>query len=268
MREIERIRQLLDSHGIRPNRALGQNFLTDEDTLERIADLARVDGCAVLEIGPGLGSLTERLLRRATRVEAVEKDAVLADILRERFPGTQPGITAADILRTDPGRLLPRPWHAVGNLPYYITTDIAERMLCFSPESATFLVQKEAAERFFAGPGDRVYGPLSVLTACVSRPERGFDVPACMFYPQPEVESTVIRLAPAGDVPGTDDPAGFLRFLKQCFRMRRKTLANNLKGTAGAAEAMEAAGVDGGIRAEALPPESLLALYLEARKIR
>ncbi len=268
MREIDRIRQLLESRGIRPNRALGQNFLTDEDTLERIADFARVEGCAVLEIGPGLGSLTERLLRRAARMEAVEKDAALAELLRDRFPDGALGITAADILRTDPGRLLPRPWHAVGNLPYYITTDIAERMLCFSPESATFLVQKEAAERFFAGPGDRVYGPLSVLAACVSRPERGFDVPACMFWPQPEVESTVIRLAPPAGAPGTDDPAGFLRFLKQCFRMRRKTLLNNLKGTEGAAEALEAAEIDGGIRAEALPPERLLALYREAARRR
>ncbi len=268
MREIDLVRQLLTEHGIRPNRALGQNFLTDEDTLERIAAFARVDGAAVLEIGPGLGSLTERLLARASRLETVEKDAVLAGILRERFPGEAPGITSGDILRTDPDRLLPRPYHVVGNLPYYITTDIAERMLCVLPESLTFLVQKEAAERFFAGPGDRVYGPLSVLTACLSRPEHGFDVPADRFFPQPDVESAVVRLAVDGASPAAEDPAGFLRFLKSCFRMRRKTLANNLKGTAGGTEALGAAGIDGSLRAEALPPDRLLALWLEARKLR
>ena len=194
-------------------------------------------------------------------MEAVEKDAVLAGILRERFPAAALGVTAGDVLRTDPDGLLPRPYHAVGNLPYYITTDIAERTLCFAPESATFLVQKEAAERFFARPGDRVYGPLSVLAACVGRPERGFDVPADRFWPQPEVESTVVRIDladPPGRVP---DGAAFLRFLKTCFRMRRKTLANNLKGIAGAAEALDAAGIDGRVRAEALSPEELLALY-------
>lgn len=268
MREIDLVRQLLAEHGIRPNRALGQNFLTDEDTLDRIAEFARADGAVVLEIGPGLGSLTARLLGRASRVETVEKDAVLAGILRERFPGEAPGITVGDILRTDPDRLLPRPYHVAGNLPYYITTDIAERMLCFLPESLTFLVQKEAAERFFAGPGDRVYGPLSVLTACVSRPERGFAVPADRFFPQPDVESVTVRLVPDAASPAAEDPAGFLRFLKLCFRMRRKTLANNLKGIAGGAEALGSAGIDGGLRAEALPPERLLSLWLGFRGSR
>mgnify|MGYP000772155080 FL=1 len=176
------VRRALYAAHLRPNRALGQNFCTDGARLAAMADAAAADGLPVLEIGPGLGALTEPLLLRAPRVVAVEKDAALCAALRARLCAHERAgrlaLYAADILRFDvPGAMDGAPFAAAGNLPYYITTPIAEYLLPLLPSSLTLMVQREAGERFFAGPGARVYGPLSVLTQLYYEPERLMDVP-------------------------------------------------------------------------------------------
>ena len=261
MMETERLKQILNQYGLKPNKALGQNFLVDAEALNAIADGAKIEGAQVLEIGPGLGALTERLLQRAARVEAVEKDARLAEILRERYPDERLTVHTMDVLQVRPEQFFDGPWHAVGNLPYYITTPIAEKMLCFLPESMTYLVQKEAADRFFAQPGDRIYGPLPALSQVFYRPERCLFVGRGSFYPQPEVDSAVVHLE-RREAPEGLTPAAFFGFLNRAFAMRRKTLQNNLKGTPGLFEALETLSIDPGVRAETLPPETLFRLCL------
>ncbi len=226
------VRRALYAAHLRPNRALGQNFCTDGARLAAMADAAAADGLPVLEIGPGLGALTEPLLLRAPRVVAVEKDAALCAALRARLCAHERAgrlaLYAADILRFDvPGAMDGAPFAAAGNLPYYITTPIAEYLLPLLPSSLTLMVQREAGERFFAGPGARVYGPLSVLTQLYYEPERLMDVPRGCFYPQPEVDSLVVRLARRRGAP-PEAPQRVLAFCRRAFSMRRKTLLNNL----------------------------------------
>ena len=281
------VRRALYAAHLRPNRALGQNFCTDGARLAAMADAAAADGLPVLEIGPGLGALTEPLLLRAPRVVAVEKDAALCAALRARLCAHERAgrlaLYAADILRFDvPGAMDGAPFAAAGNLPYYITTPIAEYLLPLLPSSLTLMVQREAGERFFAGPGARVYGPLSVLTQLYYEPERLMDVPRGCFYPQPEVDSLVVRLARRRGAP-PEAPQRVLAFCRRAFSMRRKTLLNNLlpagrpapQGKSGgcaaagddaramqaaAAAALAALRLRSDVRAEALAPEDLLAL--------
>lgn len=263
MMNTEELRNTLSRYGLTPNRALGQNFLVDADTLAAIAEAAEICTLPVLEIGPGLGALTSELVSRAPRVVAVEKDARLSEILPELVPEENLTVINGDILKTDiPSVMGGERFDAVGNLPYYITTPIAEKILCLAPRSATFLVQKEAAERFTAGPGARVYGPLAVLSGTCYRPEIVFDVPRNCFYPAPEVDSALVHLAPREGTEGIDN-ARFLGFLNRAFAMRRKTLSNNFRGEKGFVNAAEACGIDPGARAEAVKAETLYALYRE-----
>ena len=272
--DIRALKELLAQHNIRPNKALGQNFFIDAPRLCQIADAARVEGENVLEIGPGPGALTEQLIPRAKRVVAVEKDAVMAALLTERFPDAENlTVITGDALRFSPDEVFQgAPFRVVGNLPYYITTPIAERYLLLLPKSLTFMLQREAAERFFARPNDRVYGPLAVLTAVLYRTERIMNIPRDCYYPQPEVDSAVIRLERRADGPESaapsdaEDARSFFAFLNTCFHMRRKTLINNLIGYPAPREALEALGLPPAVRAEALPPETLLALYRLLRK--
>jgi 16S rRNA (adenine1518-N6/adenine1519-N6)-dimethyltransferase len=245
--------------GFVPNKALGQNFLTDELVIRSILDAADCEGKIVLEIGPGTGALTQGLLERAKRVSAVEKDGRLCVLLTERF-GERLTLLHADFLEADIESLVEdRSWHAVGNLPYYATTPIVLKLLSLLPESMTLMVQKEAAERFFAEPGDRVYGPLSVMTRCFYTAKPVLNVPRSCFSPAPEVDSTVIRLE-RNDIQ-EQDPAAYLAFLKQAFSMRRKTLYNSLMRDIRLPDALLACQVPQDARAEALPAKTLLRLY-------
>ncbi len=242
-----------------PNRALGQNFLVDEGAIAAILDAAHIDGAAVLEVGPGTGALTDGLIERAARLVAVEKDGRLVGLLCERFGGRLT-LVHADVLDVDlPALMEQAPFHAVGNLPYYATTPIVLRLLTLLPASMTLMVQREAAERFFAEPGGRVYGPVAVLTRCFYRADTVFEVPRTSFSPLPEVESVVVRLE---RLPGAgDDAAAFLIFLKRAFAMRRKTLANSLRRDARLPAALMRLALSPDVRAEAIAPEALLALY-------
>lgn len=185
----------------------------------------------VIEIGPGRGALTEKLIERATRVIAIEVDPLLADYLRSRFAGVPNlEIVQADVLETDLCR-----WGRAtiaGNLPYYITSPIIEKVLALqdAPCRAVFLIQKEVAERLTAQPGTRDYGFLTVHTALRADVSLLFEVKPGAFHPPPKVDSAVVRLDPRARALelGVPDTRAFADFLGRCFRQKRKTLRNNL----------------------------------------
>ncbi len=242
-------------------RRLGQHFLTRRSYLDRIAAAACPERePLIIEIGAGRGSLTEFLLERAERVIAIEIDPALAGRLRERFSG-EPRLTIvpADVLETDLAQWGPAA--VAGNLPYYITSPILERIFALGGmlRRAVVLVQLEVARRLAARPGTRDYGFLTVETLAFTTPELLFRVPAAAFSPPPKVDSAVVRLTP--HPPLVVDPAGFLEFAGRAFRHKRKTLRNNLAPFYGrhVDEWPEA-----GLRAEQLALEDLMRLYRAA----
>jgi 16S rRNA (adenine1518-N6/adenine1519-N6)-dimethyltransferase len=211
-------------------RRLGQHFLTRSSILESIAAAVCPEpGGTVIEIGPGRGALTSHLLARASRVVAIEIDPVLVQYLQAKFrdePKLE--IVEGDILKADMSRWTPAA--VAGNLPYYITSPILERVLSLSGQwpRAVFLVQKEVAERLAASPGSRDYGFLSVQTQFYAEVELLMTVPPAAFRPPPKVDSAVVRLTPRDQV--RSNARAFLGFASQCFRHKRKTLRNNLLG--------------------------------------
>ncbi len=261
------IRERLNAFGLTPNRALGQNFLADEGALNTLLDAMRVENLPVLEIGPGLGALTQGLLSRASRVVAVEKDAAMVRVLEKTLNCDALTLIEGDILRVDFSELHAKlgggEFVVAGNLPYYITTPIVLLLLsCGLPiQSMTLMLQQEAALRFFAQPGERVYGPLTVAAACAYTAGQVMTLPPSAYYPQPDVHSAVVRLSRRG----APVPNGFVGFLQGVFAMRRKTLLNNLLAMGYARGAVQqtlaSLSLPAGIRAEALPPETLLRLY-------
>ena len=261
----ERIRTVFSEHGRRINPALGQNFCVEGALLSAAAARVCLPDLPVLEIGPGLGALTEELLPRAGRVVAVEKDAFLAGLLPQLLPDTRLQVVTGDILRADvPALMGDSPYVVAGNLPYYITTPIVERFLPLLPERMLFMVQKEAAARFFAAPGERVYGAVSVLSQVYYRPEPLFSVPRHCYYPQPEVDSAVVLLtkkAPA-DLAALPAPDALLRFVRTALAMRRKTLVNNFPRDGRVAALLPAQGIPENVRAETLSPQTLAQLCL------
>jgi 16S rRNA (adenine1518-N6/adenine1519-N6)-dimethyltransferase len=241
-------------------RRLGQHFLIRKSILDRIAAAACPEpGTTVIEIGPGKGALTEHLLSRADRVIAIEVDPVLVHYLQQKFRDN-PKLTIinADVLKVDLGQ-----WGAVtvaGNLPYYITSPIFERVLSIGTllQNAVFLVQKEVAARVAASPGSRDYGYLTVQTRLMGDPKLLFEVPPAAFHPPPKVDSAVVQLTPHPRV-AISDREGFLEFAGVCFRHKRKTLRNNL------IEKYDKTLIDSlpevGKRAEQLSLEEFIALY-------
>ncbi|MDP8981569.1 MAG: 16S rRNA (adenine(1518)-N(6)/adenine(1519)-N(6))-dimethyltransferase RsmA [Acidobacteriota bacterium] len=210
-------------------RRLGQHFLTRGSILESIAEAACPHRCeTVIEIGPGRGSLTAHLLNKAERVVAIEIDPVLAQYLTAHFRETTSlQVVQADVLKADLSQWGPAT--VAGNLPYYITSPIVEKVLGLGPllQRAIFLVQKEVAERLTAAPGSRDYGYLSVATQFYADARLLFAVPRDAFRPPPKVESAIVLLEPKASLP-VEDPSRFLEFVGRCFRHKRKTLRNNL----------------------------------------
>jgi 16S rRNA (adenine1518-N6/adenine1519-N6)-dimethyltransferase len=180
----------------------------------------------VVEIGPGRGALTARLLERAARVVSIEIDHELAGYLRGRFAADDRlEVVEADVLSVDLAQ-----WGAApiaGNLPYYIASPILERALRLRPPRAVFLLQKEVARRLVAQPGSRDYGYLTVATAVFAHARMLCEVPPSAFRPPPKVDSAVVEFCPR--VPATPDAEAFLEFAAQCFRYKRKTIRNNLR---------------------------------------
>lgn len=210
-------------------RRFGQHFLSRKSILDRIAEAACGERVPrVVEIGPGKGALTESLLERADQVVAIEVDPHLVHYLRQKFrdPIEQGRLEVieGDVLKTDfSGSVI------TGNLPYYITSPILEKVFALKDgwDRAVFLMQLEVAERLAAKPGTRDFGYLTVQTQVHANPEILFAVPRDAFRPPPKVESAVVRLE-RRSLPEVPDPAAFLKFASLCFRHKRKTLRNNL----------------------------------------
>jgi 16S rRNA (adenine1518-N6/adenine1519-N6)-dimethyltransferase len=254
---------------------LGQNFLVDSEAIQRIAaSIGDLTGRTVVEIGPGRGAITAALAARAARVLAVELDPLLAAALRVEFlldPAARVTVINQDALRFDFAaasaaageRLL-----VVGNLPYGITSQILLKLAASHAalDRAVLMVQREVADRVTAQPGSRDYGLLSVTVQLYGPTQSLFTLPPGAFSPPPEVHSTVFRwrFAPRFDELGVEE-ASFLRFIRQCFHQKRKTLANNLRAAglppAAVATALAEAAIDPMARAEALSIESFAALW-------
>ena len=233
-------------------RRLGQHFLASDSILNRIAEaVCPKREPLVVEIGPGKGALTAKLLERAERVVAIELDAELASGLR----GTpRLDVIYADVLDVDLGRWSGAP--IAGNLPYYITSPILEKTVRVRPPRAVFLMQKEVAQRLTAKPGTRDYGYLTVQTAVFATARALFDVKPGAFRPPPKVDSSVVLLEPRER--SVEDAEVFLEFVGRAFRHKRKTLRNNLvEFYSGIEELPEAA-----MRAEQLSLERLLSVFI------
>ena len=265
--DIQVMKPLLAEHGFHFSKAKGQNFLIASWVPESIAREAGVDESAgVLEIGPGIGPLTQQLCLRAGKVCAVELDNRLKPILDltvGEFPNLE--ILWNDVLKLDVPALVKgkfpglRPM-ACANLPYYITSPILTALLeadCF--DSVTVMVQKEVAQRIAAAPGSADYSAFTVFCQYYAEPELLFDVPAHCFLPQPKVTSAVISLRVQKERPwDIRDVDIFFRTVRASFAMRRKKLSNGLAsgfpelGKTGAAEVIRAAGFDENVRGETL----------------
>ncbi len=265
--DIREIRALLERHGFRFSKAKGQNFLVRSWVPERIAREAAIDEtCGVLEVGPGIGPLTEQLCRRAGRVVAVEVDRRLEPILAETVGGF-PNLTVrfGDVLQTDLPALVRESFPglrpvACANLPYYITTPVLTALLESRAFAAvTVMVQKEVAERICAGPGTAGYGAFTVFCRYYARPRMLFDVPPDCFLPRPQVTSSVLTLETLAEPPcPVDDESLFFRVVRASFAQRRKTLCNGLAAgfpsvpKARLAEVLAACGLPENVRGETL----------------
>ena len=235
--DINVMKPLLAQHGFHFSKAKGQNFLTAVWVPERIAEDSGVDrNTGVLEIGPGIGPLTQQLCLRAGRVCAVELDTRLQPILEKtvgEFDNLE--IIWSDVLKQDIPALVAAKFPglrpaACANLPYYITSPILTALLeakCF--DTVTVMVQKEVAQRIAAKPGSADYSAFTVFCQYYAEPEILFDVPPHCFMPQPKVTSAVVTLKVRDQMPWQiDDEAVFFRLVRASFAMRRKTLQNGL----------------------------------------
>ena len=249
------MRALLDEHGLAPSRALGQNFVADPNTVRRIARLAEVGpGDRVVEVGPGLGSLTLALAETGASVTAVELDRHLLPVLRQVVEPAGVRVVQGDAMRLDWDALLGSPpWSLVANLPYNIATPLVLDLLAGVPAIRRMLVmvQREAGERLAAGVGDKAYGIPSVKAAYWAEASLVGRVPSTVFVPQPRVESVLVRLV-RRDRPAVDvDPSRLFQLVSAGFNQRRKMLRRSLAGLV-APDAFAAAGVRPEARAEEL----------------
>lgn len=262
---------------------LGQHFLSSEPAALRIVEaLGDISEATVLEIGPGRGAITDLIARKAHRLIAVEVDRVLSAQLRMKF-NMQPNveIIEGDFLKIEldtvfgakPGSLrtglnfAPEPARVVGNLPYYITSDILLRLFEYHQYFSTIviMVQKEVADRLAASPGSRDYGLLTATAQLYGRIEQLFTLPPGAFSPSPKIHSSVVRITIKPRLESLRvSELEFIEFLKLSFGQKRKTLWNNLKARYDEGRlrsAFEKSGVKPGIRAEALPIERSAALF-------
>ncbi|MBE6031548.1 MAG: 16S rRNA (adenine(1518)-N(6)/adenine(1519)-N(6))-dimethyltransferase RsmA [Clostridiales bacterium] len=266
------IKEIKERYGFKISKSLGQNFLTDKNIIDRIIDATEIgENDLVLEIGPGLGVLTYEAAQLAGKVLAVEIDENLIPILKENlaeFDNVE--IVNQDFLKTNLFELLEQNEEIngqkregvkiLGNLPYYITTPIIMKILedRAPVDSITIMMQKEVADRIKSEPGGKTYGALSVAVQYYCEVVDVAKVPRDVFYPQPNVDSAVLRLDLRKERPvELDDESVFFACVKSGFGQRRKTLHNSLSGVCGlskeqVSEALEEAGIDPVRRAETL----------------
>jgi 16S rRNA (adenine1518-N6/adenine1519-N6)-dimethyltransferase len=244
---------------LRPKKAFGQNFLVNEGAIGAIVGSALASGAPrLLEIGPGPGVLTERLLEDGRPLWAVDLDPEACAFLQERF-GARPQF---HLLQGDAVRVpLPEgePWSVVGNLPYNAATPILARLLTgdLAWERLVLMFQLEVAQKLMGLPGTKAYGPLSVLAQLCARLSRLAKLGPGSFRPAPKVDSAVLLFEPREDAPDPAERGALLAVLHRSFAHRRKTLANNWQGTL-PAEALAGAGLAPALRAEVIPPAAWL----------
>lgn len=239
-------KELIKKYGLRLVKSLGQNFLTDESVIDKIVDCGEIDeNDFVIEVGPGIGNMTEKLCDKAGYVVAVEIDKNLVPILDDVMKThANFDLIHGDILKMDIKNEILVPYASkikegasikvIANLPYYITTPIIMKFLeeeC-SVSTMVFMVQKEVADRMASNPGCKEYGAFSVAVQYYAEPQKMFAVPPDVFVPKPEVDSTVIRLKAHTQPPALIlDKKMFFKVVKAAFGQRRKTLVNALSNS-------------------------------------
>ncbi len=232
-------RELIQRYGLTLKKSLGQNFLVDSNILEKIVDSAALDrSVGVLEIGPGIGALTQRLAERAGKVVAVEIDSKLIPVLKEVLaPYENTVVLHQDILKTDLPALFEEHFTdiadlcVVANLPYYATTPILMHLFKSEVQMSRYILmmQKEVADRLAAIPGGKDYGSLTVVVQYYCEVEKVMTVPRTVFIPRPQVDSAVVRLTRRDQPPvKTKDETFLFEVVRAAFAQRRKTLYNNL----------------------------------------
>ncbi|NTW85488.1 MAG: ribosomal RNA small subunit methyltransferase A [Holophagaceae bacterium] len=244
---------------LRPKKAFGQNFLVNDGAIRTIVAGALASPAArLLEIGPGPGVLTERLLADGRPLWAVDLDPEACELLRQRFNGQ----AHFHLLQGDAVRIeLPdgEPWSVVGNLPYNAATPILARLLTedIAWDRMVLMFQLEVAQKLMGEPGTKAYGPLSVLAQLCARLTRLAKLGPGSFRPSPKVDSAVVQFEPRPDAPTLAERRPLLTVLHRSFAHRRKTLANNWQGTL-EAEALSSVGLPSALRAEVITPAAWL----------
>ena len=268
MAELPPIRETIARHGLSASKSLGQNFLLDEQLLDRIAAIpGDLQDQNVLEVGPGPGGLTRALLRAGAKVTAIEMDRRCLPALAELsdvFPG-QLNIVSGDAMKIDHGELMEgKPFHVLSNLPYNVGTALFVRWLSgedWPPlwQSLTLMFQREVAERIVARPGTGAYGRLAVLAQWRSEAKLAMKVHRSAFTPPPKVMSAIVHVRPC-DEPDGVSPRTLERLTEAAFGQRRKMLRQSLKAFPGALAALDAAGIDATRRAETVSVEEFITL--------
>ncbi|MBS9338832.1 16S rRNA (adenine(1518)-N(6)/adenine(1519)-N(6))-dimethyltransferase RsmA [Fructobacillus sp. M2-14] len=279
-----RTQAILNQYGLRAKKKFGQNFLTDGNILSGIVDAANLTKeDHVVEIGPGIGGLTEYLARAAKDVLAFEIDSDMVKVLSETLaPYDNVEVREQDVLEADLKTVFAEtfgegePVKVVANLPYYITTPILLALLQagFNWQQLVVMMQKEVADRLAAKPGTKEYGVLTVMLDYYAQVETALKVPAAAFNPAPNVDSAVVSLTPKPAERPVEKPAKLFSLVKSCFAHRRKSLWNNLTQRFGKEEetkdklhaALDEAGIDQGIRAERLTLGEFTDLFLALQK--
>ena len=270
MTALPPLREVIGRHGLSASKALGQNFLFDEQLLDRIAAIpGSLDGADVLEVGPGPGGLTRALLRAGAKVTAIEMDRRCLPALAEleaAFPGRL-RVIEGDALKIDPATLFEGAYHIVANLPYNVGTALFTGWLsneAWPPQwaSLTLMFQEEVARRIVATPDTSAYGRLAILAQWRSHAKLALKVHRSAFTPPPKVMSAIVHVEPA-DAPPRVSMRILERVTEAAFGQRRKMLRQSLKGVPGALAALDALGVDPQRRAETLSVEEFVAIARE-----
>ncbi|MGO4890201.1 16S rRNA (adenine(1518)-N(6)/adenine(1519)-N(6))-dimethyltransferase RsmA [Anaerobacillus sp. MEB173] len=279
-----RTRAILEKYNFSFKKSLGQNFLIDTNILNRIVDSANLTSeSGAIEIGPGIGALTEQLAKRAEKVVAFEIDQRLLPILKDTLsPYPHVKVIHSDVLKANVKEVIAEEFrenqdiHVVANLPYYVTTPILMKLLeeKLPIRGIVVMIQKEVADRIAAKPGTKDYGSLSIAAQYYARAETVFTVPKTVFIPQPNVDSAILRLT-LRDKPAVDvvDEAFFFEVIRASFGQRRKTILNNLRNNLATKEqkdlieeALQEADIDPSRRGETLSMDEFACLSEELYK--
>ena len=256
-------RHILKTFNLRASKRLGQNFLIDSEVVKKIVEAAEIsEGEEVLEIGPGIGTLTQELLEVGAKVTAVELDKKLPAVLAETLAGYENfNLIQGDILKVDLKNLMSGSYKVVANLPYYITTQILLTLLekKLPITKIVTMVQKEVAERMISKPNSKSYGAMSVAVQFRSDARIAFDVPPTAFLPKPEVTSSVVVCDAKENKIKVSDEDFFIKVVRASFGQRRKTILNSLVGAGFSREiilkSLDAAEINFERRAETLSIE-------------